>query len=111
VAAIFRNTGHGFTNSGLVFPAVGGFHQSSAVWGDYDNDGRLDILFPAVDDGSSTGLGQVWRNTGTGFSNTFSFPITSFDGVAAWGDYDNDGLLDILFVGRYTFATNTTTIF
>src|SRR6185369_8378393 len=44
-------------------PAVSG---SYVAWGDYDNDGRLDFLLT----GGGTGAGsQLWRNTGSGFSN------------------------------------------
>jgi hypothetical protein len=74
------------------------------AWGDYDNDGRLDFLFTGYV-GYGTGGGpyvsQLWRNTGSGFSNVTASvaPGLPAGGFAAWGDYDNDGRLDFLLTG------------
>src|SRR5688572_28268671 len=71
-------------------PAVSG---SSVAWGDYDNDGRLDFLL------AGSGISQLWRNTGSGFSNMTASVAPGLPGVSgssvAWGDYDNDGRLDL----------------
>jgi len=80
-----------------------------ATWGDYNNDGNLD-LFVANNGGSRNFL---YKNNG---NSTFT-KITSGDIVehgvychsAAWADYDNDGYLD-LFVTEY-FPTNTNHLF
>ena len=81
----------------------------AATWGDYDNDGYLD-LFVANNLGSNNFL---YHNNG---NSTFT-KITSGDIVekgtychsAAWADYDNDGYLD-LFVAEY-FPTKTNHLF
>jgi len=69
---------------------------SSVAWGDYDNDGDLDILLT----GSSSRISKVYRNEG---SDTFTDIGAGLVGVnessVAWGDYDNDGDLDILLTG------------
>ncbi|GEM_PF-1424151 len=96
LAQVWRNTESGFTNINAGLPGV---TQSSSTWGDYDNDGRLDILLTGTT-GSGAGIAQVWRNNGDGtFSNiNVGLPGLSI-GSAAWGDYDNDGRLDILVAG------------
>src|SRR5262249_37601134 len=79
----------------IAFPGIA---DASVAWGDYDNDGKLDILF-AGNDGNGSPITQVWRNTGSGFSNITAGIIGRAEGATAWGDYDNDGLLDILLLG------------
>ncbi len=100
VTQLWRNTGTGFTNVPVAgLPNVWG---GSVAWGDFDNDGRLDFLLAGATGGSSSGpsVTQVWRNTGSGFTNlNLGLPGLIY-GSAAWGDYDNDGRLDILLAGR-----------
>src|SRR6185436_18616946 len=93
---LWRNTGNGFSNvTASVAPGLPA--RSSVAWADYDNDGRLDFLIAGT---SNAVPPQLWRNTGTGFSNVTAsiapgLPGNS-GGFVAWGDYDNDGRLDFL---------------
>lgn len=66
----------------------------SGAWGDYDNDGRLDLCVVAHD-----GTSVVYRNLGNGeFERPAGTPtLTGSENCAAWGDYDNDGFLDLFF--------------
>jgi hypothetical protein len=74
----------------------------SVAWGDVDNDGDLDILLT----GSSVCgfVAKVYRNDGGAPTPTFTDIGAGLTGVsysaAAWGDYDNDGDLDILLTGN-----------
>ncbi|MEQ8770149.1 MAG: FG-GAP-like repeat-containing protein [Phycisphaerales bacterium] len=72
-------------------------YKFGSAWGDYDNDGDMDLFVP---DARSGQPGSLWRNSsnGTAFTNVAaSAGITSTDAMrsAAWGDFDNDGDLDL----------------
>jgi hypothetical protein len=109
---LYRNTGGGrfadvTAGSGLSGEGLKGYPQGVAT-GDYDNDGRVDVLV------TNYGDNVLYRNEGHGrFAD-----VTARAGVAmarwplkasaAFLDYDNDGWLD-LFVTHYfdwTFASN-----
>jgi hypothetical protein len=92
---LWRNTGSGFTNvTASIAPGLQETNFNSVAWGDYDNDGRLDLFL----NGSSP---QVWRNTAAGFTNVTGTVAPGLLGgsAAAWGDYDNDGRLDLFLAG------------
>ncbi len=99
VAQVWRNLGNGaFTNSNTGLPGV---LYSSVALGDFDNDGNLDILLTGTPNGyGNAAITQLWRNLGTG---TFTNVPTGLPGISqgavAWGDFDNDGKLDILLTG------------
>ena len=99
MSKIYRNDGSNtFTEqTGIILEGVS---NGSAAWGDYDNDGYLDILLTG--NGPSGPVSKVYRNNG---NNTFTEQTgIVLQGVgnssAAWGDYDNDGDLDILLTGN-----------
>ena len=84
---------------------------SGVAWGDFDNDG-LDDLF-VVSGGGSLNLPEaqlapsvLYRNLGDGrFEKVKDFPELRIRGMAAaWGDYDNDGWLDLVVTGYDTIA-------
>jgi hypothetical protein len=80
------------------------------AWGDYDNDGFLDLFVTAGDDGSRTMTNLLYHNNGDGsFERIFTGSLVNdggtFNAACAWGDYDNDGFLD-LFVTRGNDETN-----
>ncbi len=92
---LWRNTGNGFTNVNAGLP---GIDFGSLAWGDYDNDGRLDLVL--IGYAGQQPLTQVWRNTGDGFTNINAGLPELGEGSVAWGDYDNDGRLDLLLTGH-----------
>lgn len=111
---LFTNNGDGtFTkiNSGHLTNTQ--FYQNSVMFGDYDNDGNLDLyisnlgpntpippntpLFPQIN--------FLYKNTG---SPNYSFELITDNGLnsdsnmtwtSSWVDFDNDGNLDLLVPG------------
>lgn len=67
----------------------------------------MDILLTGTTNGSGSGaISQIWRNLGNGtFTNINSGLPGTFAGDVSWGDYDNDGKLDILLVGQTQTGT------
>ncbi|MBN1998140.1 VCBS repeat-containing protein [candidate division KSB1 bacterium] len=103
IAKLYQNDGAGgFQEVVNNFTDV---RSSAAEFGDYDNDGDLDILYcgQAAGDVAAT---RLYRNDG---NNNFApvapglANITSGD--VAWGDFDNDGDLDILMMGTSSIVT------
>lgn len=102
---LYRNNGDGTFTSTLAGDLVNdGVNSVSASWGDYDNDGNLD-LFVTVFDYPTPRQNFLYRNQGNGtFAKVIAGSIGthryagSFSG--AWGDYDNDGHID-MFVARF----------
>src|SRR5262249_30769879 len=74
-----------------------------SAWGDYDNDGVIDVFITAFGLGNSLGTNYLYHNNGDGgFTRVLTGSLVNDPGQAvgcAWGDYDNDGFLD-LFVTR-----------
>ena len=76
--------------------------------GDYDNDGHEDLFLCAA------GRNTLYHNNGDGTftdvteaSGIGTKPANTLSVAAAWFDYDNDGLLDLI-VSNYTFWTPQT---
>jgi hypothetical protein len=97
---IYRNDGtRGFAGVSAGLPAVG---ESSVAWGDFDEDGDQDILLAGFQ-GPSTPVGGIYRNNGNGTFTSIGAGLPGFHGASVdWGDYDNDGDLDVLVCGVWS---------
>ena len=84
---------------------VGGWYGSGA-WGDYDNDGDLDVVLLGAQNREAphNPSTKIFKNEdGQFIEQDFSLPGL-FSGSASWGDYDNDGDLDLLLTGAIDFS-------
>lgn len=97
---LFRNNHDGTFTDQTVRAGIGGSGYSMGVAaGDFDNDGNVDLFVTGLN--AST----LYRNRGDGtfedVTNRAQLHETSkWSVAAAWLDFDNDGLLDLLVV-RY----------
>ncbi len=84
-------------------------------WGDYDNDGDLDLFLAGTeenDDGSWSYYTYIYDNNGNGtFQNSGIELPPMFWGDAAWGDYNNDGKLDLIQTGYNEYYLAQTVIY
>jgi hypothetical protein len=93
---LYRNDGGVFNSVAHVFPDC---YLGAVAWGDYDNDGDLDVVITGTE---STGalVSGLWRNDNGTFTDAGA-NLPGMDlGFAVWGDYDHDGDLDLLFGGN-----------
>ncbi|HTK82428.1 MAG TPA: FG-GAP-like repeat-containing protein [Bacteroidota bacterium] len=93
---IYRNDNGTFVDT---HPGLVQVEESAQAWGDYDNDGDLDILIAGYRDSDGVFFTKVYRNDGGIFTDIGADLPGTANGTVAWGDYDNDGDLDILVVG------------
>ncbi len=111
--ALFRNNGDGtFTDvavqAGVADPDG---HSNGGCAADYDNDGDQDLYV------TNHGPSRLFRNEGDGTfadvsaSSGAGDPDPSLKSTGcAWGDYDRDGLLDLVVVRHFHELTSRTLV-
>ncbi|MHC1766737.1 MAG: FG-GAP-like repeat-containing protein [Verrucomicrobiia bacterium] len=96
---LYRNLGNGsflrVTNNAICLE---NFPWMCPAWADFDNDGRLDLF--GTMDGSrpnvlfhNEGMGNFRKMTAADVGEIVS--DKAYGGASAWGDFDNDGFLDL----------------
>jgi hypothetical protein len=101
-------------NATATSPGFDGGHSIGAAWGDFDNDGRMDLFagnFAHQDDRGDQPKSRFLRNLGPAGEYRFEDMGTcgvhyqeSYASPAA-GDYDNDGDVDVFFTTVYGTAS------
>lgn len=96
-ATIYENRNNEFVS---IDQDLDGIVAGSAAWGDYDDDGDLDLLIAGTS-GDINATATLYENRE---NNTFT-PVDARlrgvrNGSVAWGDYNQDGKLDLVITGR-----------
>jgi hypothetical protein len=93
-AHLYRNDDGVFTD---LSTGLEGVAYGSAAWGDYDNDSDLDLLL-AGQNQALVPVTHLYRNDGSSFYDVGASLLGVRSGDAGWGDYDQDGDLDLLWL-------------
>ncbi|MDR1121236.1 MAG: FG-GAP-like repeat-containing protein [Dysgonamonadaceae bacterium] len=75
-------------------------YEAAAAWGDYNNDGYLDLV--TIGAGHNNVLTTIlYKNHGGQYFTKEEHPFPTLTGAAAvWLDYNNDGNLDLFIAGQ-----------
>ncbi len=109
---LFHNNQNGtFTEVASTSGVYTNYNTWAAVWGDYDNDGYLDLFVTCSGNKSgrdpTENANFLYRNNGPNAQHVYTFTAqneaavqmydhVSFHKTAAWADYNNDGFLDLV---------------
>ena len=102
---VYRNDNGVFTDiQANLEPLVDG----ACHWGDFDNDGDLDLLlsgnYGTTQSTYGNGFVKIYINNNGSFVPTTHSFIQPFHNFSDWADYDNDGDLDIIVFGAFSSA-------
>ncbi|MCG8607254.1 CRTAC1 family protein, partial [bacterium] len=109
---LYQNNGDGsftkITESVIVNDGGG----EAALWADYDNDGDLDLFVTVASlDSRVSSNNRLYQNDGAGsFTRITTGEIVNGEAVSvggSWGDYDNDGDLDLFVMNAEDSERNS----
>ncbi|WP_020528659.1 FG-GAP-like repeat-containing protein [Flexithrix dorotheae] len=96
---VYRNDNGKFIN---INAGLQGVSEGNISWGDFDDDNDLDLLLTGIINNGfeSIRITKIYRNDDGTFV-PIEAGLTGFsEGTSKWGDYDQDGDLDIALIGR-----------
>lgn len=102
--SLLQNNGDGTFTDVTQTAGLLSFHPTqTAAWGDFNNDGWLDLFIGNETSGGHEHPCELYRNNGDGtftnIANEVGLDVKGFVKGAVWGDYTNDGYLD-LYISR-----------
>jgi hypothetical protein len=105
----FLNNGNGtFTDKTATAIGFDTKKGMNVDWGDYNNDGLLDIYVTNIYDDYMKECAMLWQNMGDGTFVDVSSEVGTCDTGWGWGakffDYDNDGWLDLYVMNGWVSA-------
>ena len=103
--SLLRNNGDGTFTNVTKRAGLHSLHPTqTAAWGDYDNDGWLDLIVGNESTEDDPHPPELFHNNGDGtfteVAEQQGLPHLGFVKAVAWGDYDNDDWPD-LYVSRH----------
>ncbi|SMD31976.1 Por secretion system C-terminal sorting domain-containing protein [Reichenbachiella faecimaris] len=103
---LYQNNGDGTFTALSASLVINGSHYSfGTAWGDIDNDGDLDLFVANGFKGGTKISNNLYFNNGDGsFTEDADHLVveeTGWSFGAAFGDYDNDGFLDLLVANTF----------
>jgi ASPIC/UnbV protein/VCBS repeat protein len=107
--SLLRNDGHGVFTDVTLDAGLARVHfpTQTAAWGDYDNDGDLDLYVGNESSSAVIAPSQLFRNNGDGTFTDVAVEAgvqnNRYAKAVAWGDYNGDRLPD-LYVSNYKGA-------
>lgn len=99
---LFRNiNGKNFENVTAANALINDARYDTGIWGDYDNDGKLDLFVNGTVSNNTNYPDYLYHNSGTEFIDITPEIIKKYnsDHGAQWVDYDKDGDLDLALTG------------
>lgn len=92
LSKLYTNNGPADFSSSEPFEDNSGIYNMCLNWGDYDNDGDLDLAMGSNDSWQT----RLYTNQGGGTFVESNLPSsTEYTSSLAWADYDRDGDLDL----------------
>jgi len=104
-----------YRNDSLEFaefemPNFPNIKEGAVDWADYNNDGLMDLALIGWSSGDNAIISQVLTYD-SGFTETNIQLPSIYRGSIDWGDYNNDGLMDLLVVGQGNDSYSNTKLF
>jgi hypothetical protein len=101
----YKNDGNGnFSQVSTGAAVTDGGHSETAAWGDYDNDGFLDLYVTNSGPIGSPQKNFMYRNNGSGHLDKITMGPQVNDVMTSrcvnWTDYDTDGDLDLFITNE-----------